>query len=73
MFQYLYECDKYPISLYFDQDAEIDIEKMLFDLREIYNVDKIYVLKSTYTQSNKYHIYLPQIVYNNINEMKFDL
>ena len=46
---------------------------MLFELREIYKVDKIYVLKSTYTQSNKYHIYLPQIVYNNINEMKFDL
>ena len=39
----------------------------------MYQVDKIYVLKSTYIKSDKYHIYLPQIVYSDVNEMKYDL
>ena len=46
---------------------------MLTELAKIYNVKIIYVLKSDYKEIDKYHIYLPSIIYKNINEMKYDL
>ncbi|CAL6102645.1 Conserved_hypothetical protein [Hexamita inflata] len=73
MLQYLCNSAEKPLSLFFDIDADIQIEKLLDEIIRTYNIDVIYINKSDLINKNKYHIFCPQIVYANIVEMNYDL
>jgi hypothetical protein len=70
--------DVRPVTLYIDIDKDnetgsedIDINIVLQQLRTEFNTDVIYYVKNDL--KNKYHVFMPQIVYANINAMKQDL
>jgi gentisate 1,2-dioxygenase len=78
LLQHLMYNDVRPVTLYIDIDKDnetgsedIDINIVLQQLRTEFNTDVIYYVKNDL--KNKYHVFMPQIVYANINAMKHDL
>jgi hypothetical protein len=78
LLQHLMYNDVRPVTLYIDIDKDnvtgsedIDINEVLPTLRTEFNTDAIYYVKNDLKR--KYHVFMPQIVYANINAMKFDL
>ena len=78
MLQHIIHNDTQPTTLYIDIDKDnvtnsedIDINTVLLKLKHEFNTDVIYYVKNDL--KNKYHVFMPQIVYANINAMKQDL
>ena len=69
-----YQMEK-PLSLYFDIDDETNINEFCQKICVAYGINTVYLNKSSYVDAEnpehkKYHIFVPQIVYANVLEMK---
>jgi len=67
-----------PLSLYFDIDDETNINEFCQKLCSTYCINTVYLNKSSYIDAEnpehkKYHIFVPQVVYSNVLEMKKDV